>query len=110
MGDDTSFENNAELHRLRRENSELRTRVAQLESGSASQSMASLTLDGRANLDIPFEDLEMDQQIGGGAHLRVLIRITLPRQWVLDASPGHDQGVRMFVLGVRRPALPRTLT
>jgi len=47
MGDATSFDDDAELHRLRRENSELRARVAHLESSSsASRSMASLTLDG----------------------------------------------------------------
>jgi len=55
LGDDD------EVQRLKRENESLRSKIVQLQSNDAVSINA-----GRANLEIPFEDLEMDQQIGGG--------------------------------------------
>eukprot|EP00959_Pyramimonas_sp_CCMP1952_P112063 2343560-Pyramimonas_sp.AAC.1 len=55
LGDD------GEVQKLKRENERLRSKLAQLQSNDA----VSIG-EGRANIDIPFEDLEMDQQIGGG--------------------------------------------
>jgi hypothetical protein len=44
--------------------------------------------EGRANLDIPFEDLEMDQQIGGGTY-RTLPTSLLASGWpMMSVLPG----------------------
>jgi len=50
-----------DVQTLKKENARLKAQIAQLHSGDG----VSIGV-GRANIDIPFEDLEMDEQIGGG--------------------------------------------
>ena len=56
-----SLGGDGEVEKLKSENERLRSKIAQLQSNDAVSINA-----GRANIEIPFEDLDMDQQIGGG--------------------------------------------